>query len=103
MPVVRSKVWVTSGPTSPSTQRLKTHARDERSKAGHWITISGNDEVRFNIFRLESGQLLGCLPVVRQLDVRVNVGLSCGVAMHNTPQVPTRKSDAPLLAAHSQR
>jgi hypothetical protein len=40
-----------------------------RSETGQWITISGGGEVQFAILRLEEGRLLGCLPVVSELDV----------------------------------
>jgi hypothetical protein len=52
-----------------ATSEFVSNLERYRSNDGHWITISGSEEVQFNIFRLERGQILGCLPVVSQLDV----------------------------------
>jgi len=52
-----------------ATAEFVSNLDDHRPEAGQWLTIRGNNEVHFNIFRLESGPLLGCLPVVSQLDV----------------------------------
>lgn len=52
-----------------ATSELVSNLERYRSNVGQWITIRGSDEVHFNIFRLEGGRLLGCLPVVSQLHV----------------------------------
>jgi len=54
-----------------ATAEFVSNLESHRPEAGQWLTIRGNDEVHFNIFRLESGPLLGCLPVVSQLDVSI--------------------------------
>jgi hypothetical protein len=38
-------------------------------QSGRWLTIKGRGELQFNIFCLESGQFLACLPVASKLDV----------------------------------
>src|SRR5262245_62075347 len=52
-----------------ATSELVENLKSRGGQSGHWLTIRGEQELHFIVWRLEQGQLLGCLPVVSKLDV----------------------------------
>jgi len=52
-----------------ATSELVENLKCNGEQPGRWVVIKGVQESKFLVWRLEQGQLLGCLPVVSQLDV----------------------------------